>query len=206
MLNQRAEKGGADINHQAQERLSASAAEPGTMPAKAVIVGYGPVGQTAARVLQNFGVEPVVVDLNLDTVRSLTAAGRLAIYGDATRRDILEAAAIGQAKYLLVTVPDVLIRTLVIITAREVNSELRVFARARYLQERAWLEEIGVTQICTEEAEAALGLAVLLLREVGANQHDVDREIRKLHEELGVRHREGDFQSGSRGDTTATAS
>jgi CPA2 family monovalent cation:H+ antiporter-2 len=195
ILSQRAESGGAEINKETQERLSAPEVEPGATPSyTAVIVGYGPVGQTAARILRNFNIEPVVIDLNLDTVRDLGAVGKLAIYGDATRRDILEAAGIEKAKYLLVTIPDFLVRTLVIITAKEINSDVRVFVRARYLQERAWLEEIGATEICTEEAEAALGLAFLLLREVGADQEQVHREIRKLHDELSVRRSESDFQ------------
>jgi CPA2 family monovalent cation:H+ antiporter-2 len=187
MLSLRAETGGAEINIQTRQRLAAPEETDAASSYKAVIVGYGPVGQTAARILRNFGVEPVVIDLNLDTVRSLAAAGKLAIYGDSTRRDILEAAGIGEAKYLLVTIPDLLVRTSVIITAKEINSNVRVFARARYLQEREWLEEIGATQICTEEAETALGLAVLLLREVGADQEQVHQEIRRLHDELGVR-------------------
>ncbi len=95
---------------------------------RAVIVGYGPVGQTAARILRGFGVETVVVDLNIDTIRELANNGELGVYGDSTRHDILEAAGIKEAKYLLVTVPDVLVRTLVIITAKEINSELKVFA------------------------------------------------------------------------------
>ena len=66
---------------------------------------------------------------------------------------------------------------------------LRVFARARYLQERAWLEEIGATQICIEEAEAAVGLAILLLREVGADEARVREEIAKLHDALSIQRR-----------------
>lgn len=194
LLSQRAERGGAEINDRTQHRLLAS--ENDKHPSlKAVIVGYGPVGQTSARILQTFGIETVVVDLNLDTVRDLTSQGRLAVYGDATRRDILEAASLGNAKYLLVTTPDVLVRTLVIITAKEMNPKVRIFVRARYLQERAWLEEVGATQICIEEGEAALGLAVLLLREVGADEQQVHREIQKLHDELGVRRSEVDFQA-----------
>jgi CPA2 family monovalent cation:H+ antiporter-2 len=186
LLSERSEKGGAEINLQTEQRLLAVADdEKSTMTA--VIVGYGPVGQTAARILQNFKIAPVVVDLNLDTVRELTANNRLAVYGDATRRDILEAAGIEHARYLLVTIPDVLIRTLVIITAKEVQPKLKVFVRARYLQERAWLEEVGATQICIEEAEAALGLALLILREVGADERQIHQEIQKLHQELGVR-------------------
>ena len=192
-LSQRAEQGGAAINVHTHDRILAS--ENDEHPSmKAVIVGFGPVGQTAARILQTFGIEPIVVDLNLDTVRDLTAQERLAVYGDATRRDILEAAGIENAKYLLVTTPDVLVRTLVIMTAKEINAKLSVFVRARYLNERAWLEEVGATQICIEEAEAALGLAVLLLREVGADEQQIRQEIQRLHEELGVRRNEHDFQ------------
>jgi hypothetical protein len=46
-----------------------------------VIVGYGPVGQTTWRVLSGFNVQTAVIDLNLDTVRELAGAGKIAIYG-----------------------------------------------------------------------------------------------------------------------------
>ncbi|HYO26097.1 MAG TPA: cation:proton antiporter [Lacipirellulaceae bacterium] len=184
-LSGRAEARGAECNTLAAQRL-ANPEDPVADRVKAVIVGYGPVGQTSARILRDFNIEPIVVDLNLDTIRDLSTRGELAVYGDATRRDILEAASIREAKYLLATVPDVLVRTLVILTARELNEEIRVFARARYLKERAWLEEVGATQICIEEAETAVGLAVLLLNEVGADQQRIRDEVQKLHAEYGV--------------------
>jgi CPA2 family monovalent cation:H+ antiporter-2 len=187
-LGSRAEAGGLRLNEAMAVRVATS---DGADDAKtrAVIVGYGPVGQTAARILRGFGVETVVVDLNIDTIRELANNGELGVYGDSTRHDILEAAGIKDAKYLLVTVPDVLVRTLVIITAKEINSELKVFARARYLKERAWLEEVGATQICIEEAETAVGLAKLLLSEVGADPERVAAEVTRIQRELGV-HRE----------------
>jgi CPA2 family monovalent cation:H+ antiporter-2 len=161
--------------------------DPDKKRRRAVVVGYGPVGQTASRILRGFDVETVIIDLNLETVRSLVASGQPAIYGDSTQRDILEAAGIESAEYLLVTVPDVMTRTSVIITAKELNEKLRVFVRARYIQERAWVEEVGATEICTEEAETALGLAVLLLREVGADENRILSEIDRIKRELGVR-------------------
>lgn len=80
------------------------------------------------------------------------------------------------------TIPDLLTRTSVIIAARELNPELRVFVRARYIQERAWLEEVGATDICTDEAESARGLAMLLLREVGANEARIQKEMMIIQE------------------------
>jgi len=185
-LSRRAEVGGAELNLATQAGV-AEAGQEEEQPVRAVIVGYGPVGQTACRILKEFGVRPVVVDLNLDTVRGLAEAGQFAVYGDATQRDILEAAGIKQAKYLLVTIPEVLVRTVVILAAKDLNAELRVFARARYIQERAWLEEVGATGVVTEEAETAVGLAVLLLREVGADEERVRAEIRRIQEALRAR-------------------
>jgi monovalent cation:H+ antiporter-2, CPA2 family len=184
-ISRRAESRGAELNASVKQRLH-DPNDPASAQAGAVIVGYGPVGQTAARILRDFNIQPVIIDLNLETVRNMTTVGQLAIYGDATRREILEAASIAEAKYLLVTVPDVLVRTLVILAARELNSDLRVFARARYLKERAWLEEVGATEICIEEAETAAGLAVLLLREVGADEDRIRDELSLLHAEFNV--------------------
>lgn len=186
LISRRAEEQGAELNLKTRARLAAGDEEK-VSKLKAVVIGYGPVGQTASRILNEFNVQPVVIDLNLDAVRGLVTSGQPAIYGDATRRDILEAAGIHEAKYLLVTVPDVLSRTVVILTAKDLNPELRVFARARYIQERAWLEEIGATEICTEEAETALGLAVLILREVGADEQRIQDEIKRIERELSVR-------------------
>ncbi|MGH7138647.1 MAG: cation:proton antiporter [Pirellulales bacterium] len=151
---------------------------------RAIIVGYGPVGQTASSLLREFGVEPVIVDLNIDTVTALAANGQLAVYGDAARREILEASGAATAQYLLITTPDPHTRTIVIIIARELNPELKVFARARYLGERAWLEEIGATEVCFEEAEVAIGLAALLLREMGADEERVRRDLRRARVRL----------------------
>ena len=183
LLNGRAESGGAELNKSTQASLL-EMEESKKQSVTAVIVGYGPVGETASRILRDFGVKPVVIDLNLDTVKSLAESGTLSIYGDATRPEILTAAGIKHAKYLLVTVPAVLARTVIILAAKNLNPELRVFVRARYIQERAWLAEVGATGVVTEEAETAVGLAVLLLREMDANEERIRTEINKIQGEL----------------------
>ena len=153
--------------------------QQGLEQARAIIVGYGPVGKTAVSILNEFGVHAVVIDLNIDTVSRLAEAGNAVVYGDASRRDILEAAGIATAQYLLVTIPDPHARTVIVIVARELNPEVKVFVRARYIGERAWLEEIGATEVCFEEAEAAAGLAAQLLREMGADEDRIQLELRR---------------------------
>jgi CPA2 family monovalent cation:H+ antiporter-2 len=195
ILSQRSSYEGVMLNKEEQLRLSESDQKSG-IKSRAVIVGYGPVGQTASRILKDFDIPLVIIDLNLDTVRTLIESGQAAIYGDASRRDILKAAEVQKADYLLVTIPDILTRTAVIVTARELNPELHVFTRARYLQERAWLEEMGATDICIEEAETAIGLAILLLREVGADNNRIQKEIQEIRGELGMRKRDDQRRIG----------
>ena len=128
---------------------------------------------------------PIVLDLNIDTVKTLTADGRPAVYGDATQREILERAGIAGAKYLLITIPDLPTKTAIIMTARNLKRDLRILVRSRYLQEIEWLEEIGASAICNEESEVAAGLATLLLREVGASDDRIQEEIRRVR--IGAR-------------------
>ena len=79
------------------------AAAPGTSEAnvtlahRAVIVGYGPIGQTVARLLHDGGIEPVIIEMNLETTRRVRQKGHQVVYGDATRSEVLEAAGIRTA-------------------------------------------------------------------------------------------------------------
>ena len=53
---------------------------------RAIVIGYGPTGRTVTRLLRENGIEPTVIELNVDTVRQLRQDGVAAVYGDATQR------------------------------------------------------------------------------------------------------------------------
>jgi CPA2 family monovalent cation:H+ antiporter-2 len=182
LLNRRVESRGRSVNEVASKRLA-----PEDDAARAIVVGYGPVGATAVRILEKFGVRPVVIDLNVDTVARIVEAGALAIYGDAAREDILRAAGAERAKYLVVTMPDPGHHVPVIQTARRMNPNLAVISRSRYLSERDTLEELGVTGVVYEEVEAAVGLTELLLRAEGIAEERIEAEARRIRAEIGPR-------------------
>lgn len=66
-----------------EKRKRGNAAEPSTcliVPdegnrARVVVVGYGPVGRSCCRILQDSSMLPVVVEMNIDTVRLLRSEG-----------------------------------------------------------------------------------------------------------------------------------
>jgi K+:H+ antiporter len=151
---------------------------------RAVLVGYGPTGRTVARLLEENGVEPTVVELNVDTVRELRQEGIDAIYGDALRPETLAAADVATADSLILTSAGMADSTEVIRTARELNPNIRVLARAAYLRDLPVLRDAGADTIYTGEGEVALAFVEDILSRLGATPEQIDRERARAHEEL----------------------
>jgi CPA2 family monovalent cation:H+ antiporter-2 len=171
----------------AQRRGTINADTAGALAAatgpRAVIVGYGPVGQAVDRVLSETGIDTVVIDLNMDTIAEREAAGRRALYGDASQPGILEQAGIARAEYLIVTLPHSVNRTPLITTARQLSPRCRIFVRARYLREGAELVLAGANAACFEEAEAAVALTSRVLADLGRSETDIAREAGRVRQE-----------------------
>ncbi len=179
LLERRAECRRGRVNARAE---AAIAARPGPL---AIVVGYGPVGRTVDRVIRGAGIETVVVDLNLETVAGIGGEGRLALYGDASHLDILRQAGIARASHLVVTLPHSLNRGPMITAARQANPACRILVRARYLRERAELEQAGADVACFEEAEAAGALAERVLRDLGRNEEQARSEGERIRRQFG---------------------
>lgn len=154
---------------------------------RAVVIGYGPVGRVLCKILIRFGVNPCVVDLQLDTVKKLHAIQREAVFGDAAKREVLEAAGVPAARYLLITLPDLASRAAIISSARALNPDITIISRARYLTERTPLEQSGADHISYEEAEVAAELSRLLLNQLGVREDLLQHEIRRLRGEIAIR-------------------
>jgi CPA2 family monovalent cation:H+ antiporter-2 len=164
-----------------QEGVSAAApaAEAGF---RAIVVGYGPVGRTLARLLREQGLSPTIVELNHETVVELTAKGVHAIYGDASQPEILESVGVKEAFALVFAAsgePDAVIRA-----AKEENPALLILTRASYVREIAALKEAGADGVVSAEGEVAFAMAERLLTELGATGEQVDRARDRIRAEL----------------------
>jgi len=138
------------------------------------------VGRTVTELLESAGVQPLIIEMNVDTVAELKKQGRRALYGDATRRDLLEQAGLRKASSLIITLPDPAVRIGVIGAAHELNPDLKIITRARYLAEHDSLRAAGAAVVCCDEAGAATGLTRALLGELGRPQEEIDRHVREL--------------------------
>ena len=132
----------------------------------AIVVGYGPTGRGVAKALRENGLVPVVIDTNVDTVNELAAKKCSAVYGDASKREVLHAAGVERAAYCVITVPEGDITVAASAMARAMNENIRILVRARFLAEEPLLKSAGVTGIAFEEAEIARALTALVLTDV----------------------------------------
>jgi len=137
-----------------------------------IVIGYGPVGQQVVELLQEYHLVPTVIDLNLDTVRELRERGVHAIYGDASQREILQAAGIAGARGLVFASNASPVET--VKAAVELNPRMAVLTRTTYLADAPALRQIGASVIVSE-AEVALAMTERLLNRLGASAEQLDR-------------------------------
>ena len=151
---------------------------------RAVVVGYGPVGQTVTRLLQDNNIEPTIIELNRDTVRCLREAGVSAVYGDASHREILQGAGVGSAGSLILSAAGLQASAEVIRLARGLNPAIRILARAAYVRESPALHQAGAEYVFSGEGEVALAMTEVILRSLGATPEQIDRERERVHRDL----------------------
>ncbi len=150
----------------------------------AIVVGYGPIGRSVKRILSRNGIRPIIIEMNVDTVRSLRKSGEAAVYGEAAKRETLLSAGIATSEALIFTASRIHDVGEAIRIARELNPNIRVLARADYLNETPALDRAGASRIVTAEGEVALTMAEYLLRDLGATPEQIDRERVQVRREL----------------------
>ena len=151
---------------------------------RTLIVGYGPIGQMVARLLREEGVQPVLVEMNVDTARRLRVDGYPVVYGDATRPEVLEAAGIRTARALVISGPTAEQRTEIIRFARNMNPNIRVLVHSSYLRDVPIMRDAGADEVFSGEGEVALAMIQYILGDLGATPEQMDRERKRVHEEI----------------------
>jgi CPA2 family monovalent cation:H+ antiporter-2 len=162
------------------DRGTASSLQPQD---RAIVVGYGPTGRTVTRLLRENGIQPTVIELNIDTVRAMREEGVSAVYGDARDPDTLVAAGVLYAATLIISGADSGAPE-TIRAARELNPAQHIFARGAYLRDVPTLRRAGAEDVFSGEGEVALAMTEAVLRRLGATPDQIDRERQRLHGEL----------------------
>ncbi|HEY9248304.1 MAG TPA: cation:proton antiporter [Rariglobus sp.] len=153
---------------------------------RAVVIGYGPVGRTVARLLQENEIEPTIIEMNVETVKRLRAENIRVVYGEAARFETLQEAGVAEARALVLSSSGIKEGRELIRLARQINPAVQVIARTAYLRELGELREAGADKVFSGEGEVALAMTEFILRTLGATPEQIDRERTRVHDELFV--------------------
>jgi monovalent cation:H+ antiporter-2, CPA2 family len=130
-----------------------------TLHDHAILVGYGRVGGSIGEALAGSRVAYVVIEQSRELFESLRDRGVPAIYGNATRRMVLELARPERARLIIVTAPDPFQARAVVEQARRLNPTIASVVRTHSEEERAYLERAGVDMAVMGERELARTMA-----------------------------------------------
>lgn len=148
-----------------------------------IIVGYGVGGSLLARVLREVHIPYRVVELNGETVRHARAAGEPIIYGDATRREILEHAGIERASVVVLAINDPVSVRLSVPLARQLNPAVQILVRTRMVSDIDELRARGADQVVAEEFETAIEIFTRVLTRFHVPRNVVRAQTRVLRGE-----------------------
>src|SRR5688572_6377907 len=148
-----------------------------------VIVGYGLNGRNLATVLRRTRVPYLILELNADAVRNARAEGERVIYGDATRREVLHQVGIENARILVLAISDPVATRHTVWLGREMNPDVHIIVRTRYMSEITDLRELGSDEVIPEEFETSIEIFSRALKELGIPRHIIQRQVGAIRNE-----------------------
>ena len=129
-----------------------------------IICGYGRNGKQAAIELLDHNVPIIILEKDPSTLEELRASDLLYIDGDATREEVLLHANLGEASALIATLPVDADNLFVVLSARELNSKLRIISRASMDHSDTKLKRAGADNVIMPDKIGGQRMAKLVVQ------------------------------------------
>ena len=148
-----------------------------------ILCGYGRSGQFLGRFLKEEHIPFIAIDMDLNRVNDASNAGELVMYGDASRRVVLNAAGIKNCKAVIITYADDRASSKVLTVVRETYTDLPVIVRTADESSIALLQKEGATEVVPEVLEGSLMLGSHALMVLGIPLGRIVKKIRSFRSE-----------------------
>lgn len=129
-----------------------------------IIARYGRVGRQVAQQFDKRKVPFVVVEKNDDEISRPAAEGFLFLQGEATDDSVLRQVGIEAAKTLISTLPDEAQNVYLTLTARDINKDLNIIARADFEEGEKKLLRAGADHVVSPHVLGGQRMAMASLR------------------------------------------
>ncbi len=158
-----------------------------------VVCGFGRMGQQVCEELAEAGVPFVVIEKDPDRVEEITEHGYAFVAGDATQDEILERARIHKAKGMVATLSSEAENVFATLSARELNPDIFIVARAVEEGTEAKLYRAGANRVVKPYEIGGTRIAQVLLRpgvvdfiDLVARQKEIDLKLEEIQVHPGA--------------------
>jgi monovalent cation:H+ antiporter-2, CPA2 family len=141
----------------------------------AVIIGYGRVGKHMVDVLETLEVPMLVIETDVERIALLNQRKVPTLYGDASNSEVLTHAHLQKASVLIVTVPEETAAAMIVTSAKDINPDLTVIARAATEEGVLLISSMGANHIIHPELEGGLEMVHHTLLSLGFPLQEVHR-------------------------------
>ena len=135
-----------------------------------VLVGFGRVGHRIGEILSLAGVPYMALDYNASVVQNEREKGNPVFYGDVRKPELLEAAGAKNAQIIIVTLNDPEATEQVVSSLRKNHPDIDIYVRGHSLTECRELRKLGASEAVSENIEASLELARMVLTNIGVDR------------------------------------
>ncbi|WP_159068687.1 monovalent cation:proton antiporter family protein [Neisseria weaveri] len=145
-----------------------------------LIVGFGRGGQTIGRILSQEDIPYYALDMDAERVKIARSAGEPVSFGDAKRREVLEAAGLGRAQMVIITLNDMHETRHILNNIMSMYPTMPVHVRAisdDYLQS---FTDMGAEEVVSDTKESSLVLASYALLGAGVSYQQVHQLIMNI--------------------------
>ncbi|MCS4534634.1 cation:proton antiporter domain-containing protein [Neisseria montereyensis] len=142
-----------------------------------LIIGYGRGGQTIGRILTQENIPYYALDLDVERVQVARSAGEPVSFGDAKRREVLEAAGLNRAKMVVITLSNMHETQHILDNIMSIHPTMPVHVRAvsdDYIQT---FTHMGAEEAVSDTKETSLALASYAMLGSGLSYHHVHQTI-----------------------------
>jgi CPA2 family monovalent cation:H+ antiporter-2 len=126
--------------------------------ADVLIAGLNDIGRSLAQRCKERGVSVCCIDAHVERIEEMGAAGIPAVFGNAARKEVLEAAGATQARALVVLEAALAEKMQICAAARELNPRIVLITIAESRAEHAWLQEFGADYVLDTADEMSLAV------------------------------------------------
>ncbi len=152
-----------------------------------IIIGSGRVGRLVADMMRRHAKPCILVDSDPDLIMRVKRKGYAAMFGDASRADVLNRLGIERAPAVVLTMDEPVLAQRLVAKLRQSYPDLLIVARARDADHAAALYRAGASHAVPETLESSLQLSEAVLVDIGVPMGPVIASIHEKRDEFRER-------------------